>query len=267
MVNIAQHRWIAAAAGLVTLALAVPVQAVCRAASGAGTGVLVELFTSEGCSSCPPAERWLTHLPAAEITSGRLVPIALHVAYWDYLGWKDPFAHAVSLDRQNEYKRLAASRYVYTPQVVLGGRDFRGWTSPRFLDDMRRAASTPSRATVALVLNHRDARGIAAEVIATIPAPADRPNAQLHVALVQNGLVSRVRAGENRGATLEHAHVARDWAAPIPFDAQGRARLERVFARPVASSGAGATEFGLVAFVQDRSSGAILQALALPACD
>ena len=248
-------------AGTLACLAAGPSFAQCRAASGAGTGALVELFTSEGCSSCPPAERWLAGLPAGEIAAGRLVPIALHVAYWDYLGWKDPYAMPAALERQTEYKRLAAARYVYTPQVVLAGRDFRSWSNAGLTESARRINAEPSRATLALTLQDRPDGMVQVDATATVPAPADRPNAALYVALVQSGLVSQVKAGENRGAKLEHAHVAREWLGPFAIDPQGRATVAKSLKRPT-----GAPSLGLVAFVQNATSGNVLQSLALPDC-
>ena len=100
----------------------------CVTRSGPATAALVELYTSEGCSSCPPADRWLSQLkPAAE--KGTVVPVAFHVTYWDYIGWRDAFADERHTARQRARAGASGARYVYTPQVVLGGRDFRGWSS------------------------------------------------------------------------------------------------------------------------------------------
>src|SRR3954469_25856231 len=97
----------------------------CTARSGDKTAALVELYTSEGCDSCPPADRWLSSLGAQGYAPDRIVPIALHVDYWDYIGWKDPYAHAAHSARQRKMARLARAAMVYTPQVLLQGRDFR----------------------------------------------------------------------------------------------------------------------------------------------
>src|SRR3954468_19444073 len=96
----------------------------CTAQSAAKTVALVELYTSEGCDSCPPADRWLSSLGAQGYAPDRIVPIALHVDYWDYIGWKDPYAHAAHSARQRKMARLARAAMVYTPQVLLQGRDF-----------------------------------------------------------------------------------------------------------------------------------------------
>ena len=101
----------------------------CTAQSGPGTAALVELYTSEGCSSCPPADRWLSTLSSAPSSS--VVPLALHVDYWDYIGWKDPYAKREFSLRQRKLTLLQRLALVYTPQVMLQGQDFRGWEPRR----------------------------------------------------------------------------------------------------------------------------------------
>ena len=107
-----------AAFAVVPLAHAAPGE--CSAKSGAGTAALVELYTSEGCDSCPPADAWLRKLPAAG--AGSVVPLSFHVDYWDYIGWKDPFANPAFGARQRELAAVNRARIVYTPQVMLGAR-------------------------------------------------------------------------------------------------------------------------------------------------
>ena len=99
----------------------------CSVSSGTSRVALLELYTSEGCSSCPPADRWLSGLAAKGVNSERVVPLALHVDYWDYIGWRDRFAHPGFSERQRQMAVLGNSTLVYTPQVMLNGRDFRNW--------------------------------------------------------------------------------------------------------------------------------------------
>ena len=106
----------------------------CTAQSGERTVALVELYTSEGCDSCPPADRWLSGLGAQGYVPGRVVPLSLHVDYWDYIGWKDPYAKREFSSRQRKLTQLQKLAFVYTPQVMLQGRDFRGWRSAAFDD-------------------------------------------------------------------------------------------------------------------------------------
>src|SRR5262252_2023521 len=98
--------------------------------SGTNRTALIELYTSEGCSSCPPAEEWLSKLKAHPRLWIDLVPAAFHVDYWDYLGWRDPFGAAAYSDRQRTYAAEWKSRSIYTPGFVLDGKEFRGWFKP-----------------------------------------------------------------------------------------------------------------------------------------
>jgi hypothetical protein len=241
-----------AAFAVVPLASAAPGE--CTARSGPATAALVELYTSEGCDSCPPADAWLRKLPAAG--AGSVVPLAFHVDYWDYIGWKDPFASPAFGARQRELAGITRNRVVYTPQVMLAGRDYRAWGSgTRFAADVRVVNAAPSRAEISLVL-----AGGGFRASANVPKADDRTDAALYVAVYENGLSNKVTAGENRGATLDHDFVVREWWGPVAFDRAGTAELARMASTRGLASG------GVVAFVQSRRTGEVLQALALPAC-
>jgi hypothetical protein len=171
----------------------------CQVRSAAGPApLLVELYTSEGCSSCPPADRWLSTL------SGRRDTIALgfHVNYWDYIGWRDRFASDATTERQ-KYNRVATgSRQVYTPQVVAAGRDWPDW----------RAGLPRPVATAAPVALQLERRGEIA--IARVEAAAGASAAVALAgwwAVVEDGHTSRVRSGENAGELLRHDHVVRHY--------------------------------------------------------
>jgi hypothetical protein len=232
----------------------------CVAKSGSGTAALVELYTSEGCNSCPPADDWLRKLPRAGFRAEQLVPLALHVDYWDYIGWRDPFASPAHSTRQRELAAINRNRVVYTPQVVLAGRDHRGWSSAaRFADAVKSINASPARASIALALRESAPGTFEFEAATEVPQASYRRDAALHVVRYENGLSNRVTAGENRGVTLTHDFVVREWWGPIALDAVGRAELVRPVARGVANG-------GLAAFVQSRLTGEVLQAVALPAC-
>jgi hypothetical protein len=241
-----------AAFSIVPLAHAAPGE--CSAKSGPGTAALVELYTSEGCDSCPPADAWLRKLPSAG--AGSVVPLSFHVDYWDYIGWKDPFASPAFSARQRELAGITRARVVYTPQVMLAGRDYRGWASgTRFAADVRAINAAPARAEITLALAGAELRAAA-----TVPKAEDRADAALYVAVYENGLANRVTAGENRGATLHHDFVVREWWGPVALDRSGATELVR---KP---AGRGLAAGGVAAFVQSRRTGEVLQALALPAC-
>ena len=263
--NLRPTRTARAAAVLVLLAacaLALPAAgSACGAKSGPQTMALVELYTSEGCNSCPPADRWLASAFRADVPPAGVIPLAFHVDYWDRLGWKDRFATAGYTERQYAAMRAGHARFVYTPQVLVQGRDFPGWRA-----ETRGAAAAiaavnarPARAEITLeALPQQGVVNVNATV--RIPAPADRKGAALHVALVDSGLVSDVKAGENRGVRLVHDHVVRALRAGPTVDATGGGAVAMVMALP--AEGGQATT--LVAFVQNPDTGDVLQALALP---
>jgi hypothetical protein len=164
----------------------------CMASTGATAPTLVELYTSEGCSSCPPADRWVSSF------RGRrdVLTLAFHVNYWDKLGWVDRFATAEATTRQYELAHWMGSSHVYTPQVVVNGRDAStGEPLPN--------ASVESRVNVTL---QREGDLVTAQVAAskTVPAGLDG-----YWAVVEDGHQSKVRAGENAGEILKHDSVVR----------------------------------------------------------
>jgi hypothetical protein len=161
----------------------------CVATSATQAPALVELYTSEGCNSCPPADRWLSRLPR----DGSVIPLAFHVDYWDYLGWRDRFASAQFSERQRQQLSVNGSRFPYTPQVVVNGQDRRNWPDLR---ELPRAA-----APLKLQLRRQGT-----EVVAELPSLGAMPLSGWWF-VSQSGHRTPVKAGENRGATLEHDHV------------------------------------------------------------
>jgi hypothetical protein len=235
----------------------------CSAQSPARTTALVELYTSEGCDSCPPADQWLSSLGSRGYAPERVVPIALHVDYWDYIGWKDPYAKREFVTRQRKHAAMKRARIVYTPQVLLQGQEFRGWGSGAFEREVARINALPARARISLSVDTRKSGVFEVEATAELLEGASRADAALYLAAYENKLVSEVKAGENRGRTLAHDYVALEWAGPIEFKA-GNRLLERR-ALPLLPK-AVRKHSGVVAFVQDRKTGDVLQALMLGAC-
>lgn len=220
--------------------------ATCSATSGDTRNSLLELYTSEGCSSCPPADRWLSQLP---LDSG-VVPLAFHVDYWDKLGWRDPFAQAAFSQRQRA--RNSGLGWVYTPQVMLDGEDLRNW---------HRGLATqlkPAPAQVRLTLNlDPSPERIEAQVDSRFAPSADSQNARLFLALFENRLSSNVKTGENAQRTLHHDHVVRQLVGPLdPLRARHSFKLQ---------PGWKTADLGVAAFVL-TANGKTLQALSQTAC-
>jgi hypothetical protein len=164
--------------------------------SGANRVVLIELFTSEGCSSCPPAERWLASLREAPGLWRDFVPLAFHVNYWDKLGWPDRFASREATQRQYAHGAAWKSGSVYTPCFVRDGEE---WSA-------REKSLEPGGERTGVLALTLTADKICRVVFRPEKGGADR-QLDVHLALLGSGLSSRVTAGENRGETLRHEFV------------------------------------------------------------
>ena len=169
----------------------------CQASHSTNAPTVVELYTSEGCSSCPPADQWLSTLKGKP----DVLALAFHVNYWDRLGWPDRFASAEATNRQHELAQRAGSRQVYTPQVVVNGRDWRVWPK------LPGATASP----VSLTLT-REGDTVTAQVSAMRSAATQLSG---YWAVLEDQHLSKVRAGENAGETLRHDHVVRLYK-PVP---------------------------------------------------
>ena len=229
----------------------------CTARSGDKTAVLVELYTSEGCNSCPPADRWLSEL-GRKYPGELVVPLALHVDYWDYIGWKDPYAKREFSQRQRRLSQLQRAAFVYTPQVLVQGTDFRDWGGAAFDRAVSRIHARPAGARLELEILSVARDALQVRTQATILDAAQAAEAGVYVAAYENRLESQVTAGENSGRLLQHDHVALEWQGPY---APGE-RLLRLPLLPKAKLG----DSGIVAFVQSRRTGEVLQTLMLGTC-
>jgi len=243
---------------LVAVAAAVPAAEMpkaCGAVSPAHQTALVELYTSQGCSSCPPADRWLTWLDA-RYPRDRVVPIALHVNYWDHIGWKDPYARSEFTTRQRALAAANGSRTVYTPGVFVQGQEFPQWSGRASFDDAVRAVmASPASIRITLKAQWTD---IEVKVNASAVALTSAREPRLFLALVQNGLATNVRAGENRGETLQNDRVVRAWSGPLALE-------PAPVSWPLPAQ-ADRARYSIVGFAQGKD-GRILQAVDLPLRD
>ncbi|MDB5821425.1 MAG: hypothetical protein JWR21_129 [Herminiimonas sp.] len=248
-------------AALLLCLSAQPVLAQCSAKSPAYTVALLELYTSEGCSSCPPADKFVASLGAHPDLAQKVVPLALHVDYWDTIGWKDRFATRDYTERQRWLSGLARSKTIYTPEIFVSSRELRDWnTAGRLANTLQRINAKPAMADI--VLRQRARTGNTASVDVEVRAPA---GGNVFVALFENGLSSQVKAGENSGATLKHDYVVRDWIGPVTVPAnagQQRLALPRALALP---ADARQGRLGVAAFMQS-AEGDVVQALSTPLC-
>jgi hypothetical protein len=225
------------------------------------TPVLVELFTSEGCSSCPPADALLARLGRDQpVTGAEIIILEEHVDYWDNLGWHDRFSSHQYTDRQSEYCARLRVEGPYTPQMIVDGTDqFVGNDAAHAQHAIQQAAQT-SKVKLALSEPTVDGHKISAAI--SSPAPiTTKPQADLYAALVDPSDVTDVRSGENGGHRLQHAGVVRslqrvgslkDFAkGPVSFHLNAPAD-----AKP--------GEMRVVVFAQQSGQGAVLGAAVAP---
>jgi hypothetical protein len=229
----------------------------CEAKSGAKTAALVELYTSEGCSSCPPADQRLARLGAILGVGAEAVPLALHVDYWDYIGWHDQYAKGAFTMRQNRLVELNHPRTVYTPHFFVGGTEL-GLRQDELLAEVERVNGVPAQAEIRVKADV-ETGGV---LSLSVHAAAQSKSAALYLAVTEGGLTSKVTRGENGGATLHHEHVVREWIGPIRL-AGGTADAQRDITLPAAWNRA---RLDVVAFVEDESSGVVLQAVSASQC-
>ncbi|MFK8017088.1 MAG: DUF1223 domain-containing protein [Gammaproteobacteria bacterium] len=184
--------------------------------SGLQQTALIELYTSEGCSSCPPADRWFSELSGEQGLWTDYVPLAFHVTYWNYLGWRDGFSDE-AYDQRQRRRAAAADSGVYTPGVFLDGDEFRGW---------RRLRSGPSSSN-SQAAGRLQVDVDQGEIRATFDAQTSAENLRVEVAVLSSGLTSKVRAGENRGRSLAHDFVVTSLTA-VAMAREGEQWVARV---------------------------------------
>ncbi|MBM3115794.1 DUF1223 domain-containing protein [Jeongeupia naejangsanensis] len=222
----------------------------CKGDSGPQKVHLVELYTSEGCSSCPPADARLNALDAPGV-----VPLALHVDYWDGLGWRDRFARREFGERQRWLVAQGGGQTVYTPHFFVDGQALFGWRD-QLAGQLQNRPAAPLRLQVQAMA---DGRGnVHARIDSTAPGQA---GLQLLVGVTEDGLRSRVGAGENRGATLVHDHVLRVLSPPLSLPAGGGTVTTML---PLPDDAR--AQLQVVAFVQDPRKAQIVQAVQTPRC-
>jgi hypothetical protein len=215
----------------------------------ASVGVLVELFTSEGCSSCPAADKVLAQLLREQPVAGaEIIPLSLHVDYWNRLGWKDPYSSKAYSARQQQYAKVFGPDKLYPPQVVVDGRE-----EIIGSDDVavrRAVAGAAQRPHLPLRITARGVdRGVTVSIDLPPAPPGDGP-VDVYIALTEDDLSSAVKRGENVGRTLTHVAVVRKLQTlgtleKEAFVADGRLPLE---------VGWKAAKMRAVVWLQSRSS-------------
>ena len=212
--------------------------------------VLVELFTSEGCSSCPPADKVLMTLQRDQLVpNAEVITLGFHVDYWDRLGWKDRFSSAEFTRRQEAYAAQFGNDSSYTPQIVVDGvSEFVGSNRGRANEEIAKSAMS-AKGTIDLKIDKDKLSGIIAGL-------ANKTNATIYLAVAESELSNQVSRGENSGSTLEHASVVRELKQIGTIDRKDVGKTFDV-ALPVNSDWK-AENIRYVVFVQENSTLKIL---------
>ena len=238
---------IAASALLMGVTSTFSAQNQCMATSGPTITPVVELYTSEGCSSCPPADKW-----ASSLKDKGVVVQAFHVGYWDYIGWIDRFAAPAYTNRQREVAARNGLRNIYTPQAVIDGKDWSGWN--RWSNPS--AGKEPARASITVEQLGPDQ--FEASVSPSPPLPT-ASGWSAYWTVTEHGHNSKVQAGENAGEFLKHDFVVRQYT-PAGDYKTGNVPQKLAF-RSIAATPGHARQVNLVVF--DSKTGSTLQAVSL----
>lgn len=217
----------------------------CTVASGPTITPVIELYTSEGCSSCPPADKW-----ASSLKGKGVVVQAFHVGYWDYIGWVDRFAAPAHTHRQRDIAARNKLRNIYTPQAVLNGRDWPRWGGQPAAGEMAR-----TRVTVQQIGPDQFEASVS-------PVPGTPPVAgwSAYWTVTEHGHHSKVQAGENAGESLKHDFVVRQYTQAGDYKPAG-ATPQKLGFRSIAATPGHPRQVNLVVF--DTQTGGTLQAVSL----
>ena len=225
-----------------------------HAQRSSGSPVLVELFTSEGCSDCPPADALLARLQHDQpIASANVIALEEHVDYWDHLGWRDPFSSHDLTARQNAYTQRLHLDDNYTPQMIVDGVDqFVGSDSARATRAISTAARTPKLALTLSSVSFTDSHAMGS--VSADRVAGQSPNADLYAALVQKTASTNVARGENGGRTLHHVSTV------LAMQKIGNASAPQKFSLALPQK-ADPANLAVVVFAQQPGQGAILGAV------
>lgn len=220
---------------------------------------VLELFTSEGCGSCPPAERWL-YAQQQQHTALDYIVLGFHIDYLnDQKGWVDTFAKPEFTERQKQLARLNHFQTIYTPEFVLSGESLPNWRenfheAVSFLNEFDAQANI--RLSAALV-----DEALMIDSHSQVSGAANREHSKLYIAVLEDGVNSDVRGGDNAGQTFNHKNLVRQWLGPFELDPAGETFIEHQIEL---SSDWQRPNLKLVALIQNLADGYVLQAVELP---
>jgi len=226
--------------------------------SGTSTIAVLELYTSEGCSNCPAAEKYLKEMVEQYSGKKQFIPLAFHVDYWDYIGWEDPFSDPQFGTRQRTIALRNKLNSLYTPQFVLYGQDFPSYQNiPEaigIINDIKPQASISLKATLT---------GLKLDTNIVVEAKNERSKhyADVFIAVAENNLSSKVTDGENEGLHLQHGYVVRHFLGPFSLNGKDKLDINKTIELKKEWKLA---DLNLVVFAQDKVDGTTHQAVQVP---
>ena len=217
---------------------------------------LVELYTSEGCSSCPRADQYLTNLGAAIDDDFHAVPLAFHVDYWNWLGWEDPFSKSQYTERQRLIAEYNRQRSIYTPELVVTGREARGGKG--IVEFIQASNRERARVSIDVGLSASGTEGIDADI--SFDNMLQGVHAEAYVALYENDITREIKGGENRGLTITYNYVVRHWSEPFRIEAGASKKMLTL----QLGDDWDRSNLGFAVVVVDSENGETLQAVRTP---
>ena len=233
----------------------------CTAQSAASVTPVIELYTSEGCSSCPPADKWLSTLrnkASATAQTQAVSPViqAFHVGYWDYIGWVDRFAAPAHTNRQRQIATWNHQSGIYTPQIVLNGQDWRAWGGSWGSVEAAWAPASKELASSSISLQQIGADQFEATVSPVAGSQSAAAMWSAYWTITEHGHNSKIKAGENKGELLQHDFVVRQYTPVGDYSANAPHKLSL---RSVTATPGHARQVNLVVF--DPKTGKTIQAV------
>lgn len=232
----------------------------CTWTSPAERMIVAELYTSEGCSSCPPADRWLSSQLTTPERANNILALSFHVDYWNYIGWEDPYSKKQFTERQYAHKRAGNVSQIYTPQYVFSNREARRWGQAGLIPQ-RLAAMQRDKAPVGLHVSlERKAANQVEVKVKTEWIDERYSSGRVYVAFYEDNLSQQVKAGENRGELLKHDRLVRHLSKYRKVSTTLR---EQVFSHTLPADW-NQSNVGLGVIVENNESNTVLQALNAP---
>lgn len=222
--------------------------------------IVAELYTSQGCSSCPPADRWLTDQLSTPERSDSVLALSFHVDYWNYLGWKDPYSKKQFTERQYAHKHAGNIGQIYTPQYVFSNREVRRWGQAGLMPQQL-AAKKHDKAPVNIEVSLERKAGNQVEIkVETNWLDERYKTGQMYLALYEDNLSQQVKSGENRGELLRHNRVVRHLSQAMVVTP---GKSVQVFRHTIPADW-NQSNVGIGVIVENSESNIVLQALNAP---